>query len=120
MQKPAKWEIREFAKLVNMIDFLKEEYRPFTEIAREAVRRGIIQQSEVNRFYHCFSVCVSRIGGFKGEFFPSDQTPTGRDRWEWKLAEDITKEKFLEKINSYVRDNFATPLYSRLSSFMCA
>jgi hypothetical protein len=73
MQKPAKWEIREFAKLVSMIDFLKEEYHPFAEIAREAVRRGIIQQSEVNRFYHCFSVCIGRIGGFKGEFFPSDQ-----------------------------------------------
>ncbi|MEM3629266.1 MAG: hypothetical protein QXU46_04190 [Candidatus Bathyarchaeia archaeon] len=113
MRKPAKWEIREFAKLVNMIDFLKEKYRPFTEIAREAVRRGIIKQSEVSRFYNCFSVCVSRIGVFKGEFFPSDQTPTGRDRWEWKLAEDITREKFLEKINSYVRNNFKTPLYSR-------
>ena len=81
MRKPAKWEIKEFVKLVDMIDFLKEKYRPFTAIAREAVRRGIIQESEIDRLYQCFTVCVRSIDIFEREFFPFGQTATGRDKW---------------------------------------
>ena len=114
MSGPAKFEIREFVRIIlPMIDFLKEKYRPFTAIAREAVRRGIIKESEVDRFYWVFTVVNRGIHIFEGEFYPSDQTPTGRDRWEWKLAGDISKEKLMKRIDGYVRTNFRTPLYSR-------
>lgn len=109
MRNPAKWELKEFAKLADMVDFLKTEYRPFTAIAREAVRLGIIKQEETSRLYSCFSICTGRIGAFYGQFYPSDQTPTGRNRWEWKLKEEVTKESFLKEITEYIRRNFKTP-----------
>lgn len=96
-----------------MIDFLKEKYRPFTEIAREAVRRSVIERSEVDRFYHFFKSAEDSMYIFEREFYPSDQTPTGRDRWEWKLPENMTEGEFLRRVNDYVRKNFKTPLYSR-------
>ena len=99
MRDPAKWELKEFAKLADMIDFLKTEYRAFSAIAREAVRRGIIKQDETSRLYSCFSVCTNRIGGFEGQFYPSDQTPTGRNRWQWKLKQEVTRESFLKEIS---------------------
>jgi hypothetical protein len=106
LRDPAKWELEEFAKLADMVDFLRIEYRPFTAIAGEAVRRRIIKKGETNRLYSCFSVCTERIAVFEGRFFPSDQTPTGRDRWEWKLKTDITKELFLEKVEAYTKTHF--------------
>ena len=110
----AKWEIREYVKLVvPMIDFLKVKYRPFTEIAREAVRRGIIKRSEVDSFYHFFKRAEDSMYIFEREFYPYDQTPTGRSRWEWKLPEDVTKEKFMNRVNEYVKRHFKTPLYAR-------
>lgn len=96
-----------------MIDFLKEKYRPFTAIAKEAVRRGIIKSNEVDHFYWVFTVVNHGIHIFEGEFYPSDQTQTGRNRWEWKLRGDMSKEKMMRKIDDYVRRNFKTPLYSR-------
>ncbi len=111
MHKPAKREIKEFVKIADMIDFLKEKYRPFTAIAREAVRRGIIQESEIDRLCQCFTVCVRNIHIFEKEFFPFGQTTTGRDKWAWTLSRNMTKEKFLKKVNRYVQRRFKTPLY---------
>jgi hypothetical protein len=111
MRKPAKWEIKEFVKLVDMIDFLKEKYRPFTSIAREAVRRGTIQESEIERLYQCFTVCVCSINIFEREFFPFGQTATEPEKWAWTLPNNITREKFLKKVNRYVQRKFKTPLY---------
>ena len=96
-----------------MIDFLREKYRPFTEIAREAVRRGIIKRSEVDRFYHFFKSAEDSMHIFEREFYPYDQTDTGRSRWEWKLPEDMTEERFMNRVNEYVKNNFKTPLYAR-------
>lgn len=110
MRDPCKWEIEEFAKLVNMIDFLKEELRPFAAIAKEAVRRGIIREDQVQRFYYCFSGCTPVFGMFEGVFVPYDQSPTGRDRWEWKLRHNTTRQSFMKEINGYVKTNFKTPL----------
>jgi len=106
LRSPTKWELEEFAKLANMVDFLRLEYHPFAAISREAVKRKIIKSDEVNRLYQCFSACVSVIDVFNGEFYPSDQTPTGRDRYEWKLKEGITKEIFLESVKAYANQNF--------------
>ena len=110
MRYPAKWELEEFAKLANMVDFLRLEYHPFTSISREAVKRKIIKSDEANRLYSCFSICVGRIAIFDGHFYPSDQTSTGRDRWEWKLKEEVTKDIFLERVKDYAKHNFKTPL----------
>ena len=116
MRKPAKWELEEFAKLAEMVDFLRVEYRPFTTISKEAIKRKIIKPDEANRLYSCFSVCVGVIDAFEGRFFPGDQTPTGHDRWEWKLKDGITREIFLEKVRAYgkvnFKLNFKTPLFS--------
>ena len=116
MRNPAKWELEEFAKLADMVDFLRLEYHPFTAISKEAVKRKIIKPDEANRFYSCFSVCVGIIDAFEGQFYPSDQTPTGRDRWEWKLKDGITREIFLEKVKAYAKLNFKlnfkTPSFS--------
>ncbi len=108
MRYPAKWELKEYLKLADMVDFLKEKYRPFTQIAREAINRGIITEDKTNRLYQCFSVCVSVVGSFDAHFVPSDQSPTGRDRYEWKLKNNVTKESFLKGINDYIRANFKT------------
>jgi hypothetical protein len=96
-----------FAKLAGMVDFLKGEIRPFTAIAREAVRRGIIKKDETSKL-SCFTVCVGRVGDFMGVFFPGDQTPTQRDRWEWKLKADVTKESFRKEIYAYIKKHFKT------------
>jgi hypothetical protein len=116
LRNPAKWELEEFAKLADMVDFLRLEYHPFTAISKEAVKRKIIKPDEANRFYSCFSVCVGIIDAFEGQFYPSDQTPTGRDRWEWKLKDGITREIFLEKVKAYAKLNFKlnfkTPSFS--------
>jgi len=109
MRNPAKWELKIFAKLANMVDFLKGKYKPFTEIAGEAVRSGIIKQEEISTLYTCFTVCVGRVGGFEGVFFPDDQTPTGRARWEWRLKEDMTKESFQKAVDEYIKKHFKTP-----------
>ena len=115
MRSPAKWELEEFAKLADMVDFLKLDYHPFTAISEEAVKRKIIKHGEASRLYSCFSVCAGRIDAFEGQFYPSDQTPTGRERWEWKLKDEITREIFLEKIKTYAKLNFKlnfkTPLF---------
>lgn len=112
ISRPAKWEIREFAKLVDMLDFLKEKYRPFTAIAREAIKRGIIKRS-ADSFYHIFTSVVHHVGIFEGQFYPDDQTPTGKSRWEWKLPENITRKEFMRIIHDYVRRHFRTPLRYR-------
>ena len=116
MRSPTKWELEEFAKLANMVDFLRLEYHPFAAISREAVKRKIIKSDEANRLYSCFSVCVGIIDVFEGQFYHSDQTPTGRDRWEWKLKDGITREIFLEKVKAYTKLNFKlnfkTPSFS--------
>lgn len=110
MAGPAKFELKAFLIFAKMVDFLKEEYRPFTAIAIEAVRRGIIKQSEVNKYYHIFTVCVDRIDVFDSMYFPEDQTSTGRARYEWKLKKEVTENIFIERVRNYVRQNFKTPL----------
>ena len=116
MRNPAKWELEEFAKLADMVDFLRIEYHPLTTISKEAVKRKIIKPDEANRLYLCFSVCVVIIDVFEGQFYLGDQTPTGRDRWEWKLKDGITREIFLEKVKAYAKQNFElnfkTPSFS--------
>ena len=107
---PIKLEIRKFVKLIHMLDFLKEKYRPFTAIAREAVKRGIIEHDEIDSFYRIFTIVVHAIGVFEGAFFPSDQTPTGKDRWEWRTSDDMTEQEFMNIINNYVSDHFKKPL----------
>jgi len=114
LRGPAKWELEEFAKLADMVDFLALGYHPFAVIAKEAVKRKIIKANEVNRMYSCFSVCTGRVDVFDRQFVSSDQTPTSRDRWEWKLKEGITKQIFLEKIKDCARYYFKEPLFSRL------
>jgi hypothetical protein len=114
LREPAKWELEEFAKLADMADFLAAEYHPFVAIAKEAVRRETIKSSEVNRMYSCFRVCNGPIDVFDKRFSSSDQTPTGHDRWEWKLKEGVTKEVFLEKVRNYKGYYFNTPMFSRL------
>ena len=113
LKEPAKWELEEFAKLADMADFLALEYHPFAAIAKEAVRRKIIKSKEVNKMYSCFTVCNGAIDVFDKYFSPGDQTPTGRDRWEWKLKEGVTKEVFLEKVKNYKGYYFSTPMFSR-------
>lgn len=108
-QEPAKWQLQEFAKLATMTDFLKSEYRPFTAIANEAVRRGIIKEENKSRLYDCFTACTRRIDVFDGSFYPSDQTPTGKSRWEWRLKPNITKESFEKEVKDYIREHFKTP-----------
>ena len=110
MRYPAKHELRKFLIFAKMVDFLKQEYYPFTAIAREAVRRGYIKQDEVNHYYHIFSTCVSCFDFFDNMYFPEDQTPTGRARYEWKLKPEITQSIFVQKVNDYVGKNFKTPL----------
>ena len=114
LREPAKWELEEFGKLADMADFLAAEYRPFVAIAKEAVRRKIIKSSEVNRMYSCFRVCSVPIDVFDKHLSPNDQTPTGHDRWEWKLKEGVTKEVFLEKAKNYKEYYFNMPMFSRL------
>ena len=114
MSGPAKFEIREFVRIIlPMIDFLEEKHRPFTAIAKEAVRLGIIRSSEVDHFYWIFTIVQHGIHIFEGIFYPYDQTSTGRDRWEWKLPDNMTEEKMMQRINEYVRMHFKTPLYRR-------
>ncbi len=111
MVGPAKFELKEFLNFAKLLDFLKQDYRPFTAISREAVRRGIIKQSEVNHFYHIFTTCIEVVMDlFDNMYFPEDQTPTGKARYEWKLKDGVTEKVFIERINKYVAQNFKTPL----------
>ncbi len=79
---PAKWEIEEFLKLTDMVEFLKPRYIPFTAIAREAVNRNIMPRGNEGRLYYSFTAIVHRLGIFEKMFIPYDQSPTKHDRWE--------------------------------------
>ena len=69
-------------------------------------------------YTHVLAFVFGIIDAFEGQFYPSDQTPTGHDRWEWKLKDGITREIFLEKVKAYAKLNFK--LNFKTSSFSYA
>lgn len=110
VEKPTKADLRKVAKLAEIIDFTKQKLLPFAAIAREAVRKRIIAQSETASLYHSFTRVNKYVQLFEGQFFPADQTPTGKSRWEWKTPRDMTATEFLGRIEDYAKKNFKTPL----------
>jgi len=113
IEDPTKSNLRDVAKLSKILDFLKEKYRPFTAVAKEAVKRGIIKAGKENSLYDSFTRVNKRVGLFEGIFLPSDQSPTGRSRWEWKVTKDMTEKEFLRRINEYNDKNFKKGLYEK-------
>jgi len=55
IEKPTKGDIRDVARLVEMLDFMKVKYLPFSKIAREAVGRGIIKSEDIDSLYGSFT-----------------------------------------------------------------
>jgi len=114
LRDPKKYDLEMILRLVPMIEFLKEELHPISQIIKEAVRRSIIRENERNSLFVSFKRVNNRINLFEGAFFPSDQSPSGMDRWEYKL-EDITREEFIRRIEEYNKTHFKTSLSRRLS-----
>jgi len=113
IENPTKANLRNVAKLSKMLDFLKEKYRPFTEIAKEAIKRGIIESGKENSLYDSFTRVNKYVGLFESLYFPSDQSPTGRSRYEWIVTKDMTEKEFLRRINEYNDKNFKKGLYQK-------
>jgi len=65
IEEPRKYDLEDVMKLVEMLDFLKGKLKPFSYIAYEAVRRGIIKESIClrGRFSQVTKALQEMIGG---------------------------------------------------------
>ena len=106
IEDPTKGDLESVARLVNMLDFLRGDLKPFSAIAKEAVKRKIINKSEVNSLYNSFVRVDKRVKLFEGKFFPDDQSPSRMDRWEYRVPSKMREEDFRKEIIVYANANF--------------
>lgn len=111
LRDPKKYDLERMLKLIPMLDFLKGDFHGISEITRESVRRGIIREDERDSLFVTFKRINNRINMFEATFYPSDQSYTGRDRYEFRLM-NLTPDDFRCRIEEYNSRHFKSPLQS--------
>ena len=110
-RKPTIDDLITFRKLSVLVNYMNKRFLPFSLIIKEVFKEGIIEEKDRDNLFVAFSRVTMHIGLFENRFLPSDQSYTGRDRWEYKLKSGITKDKFEEKLIKYAEKHFKVKVF---------
>jgi hypothetical protein len=112
-KKPTTRDLQIFIKLVALVDFMKADYRPFSLIGYQAIKKRIINKEEKNALFVTFKriTNTSLRNMFEVRYSPEDQSFSGKERYEYQLKEGITKEIFENKIKEYAKKNFKVKVF---------